>query len=984
LNHSIVQALIRRSLDHPRSVVGLMLGFTFIVAVLAALPNFWAPAAKFLPTIAVDTDPENMLAADEPVRLFHDEKKKQFNLYDMVVVGVVNDEHPDGVFNVETLQRVFELTRYARTLNGEAIGAEAGEGVVSVDLISPSTVDNVESEGLGTVRFEWLMSEPPSTPEQALAVRDKARRIPFLDGTLVSDRGAQAGKSLALYLPLTRKDLAHSVSLKLQERIAQFDSSEQFHITGLPVAEDTFGVEMFKQMAISAPIAMLVIFLLMWAFFRKLSLIIAPMVLAALTAMQTMGLLVVSGKTIHIMSSMIPIFIMPIAVLDAIHIISEFFDRYAHVRDRRETAKQVLEALFKPLLFTSLTTSAGFASLALTPIPPVQVFGVFVAVGVMLAWLWTITFIPASIMLIGESRLKSLATSPEAGHEFEARGPMRAVLHAMGRLTTRRAPWVLVTAAVLAAVSVYGISRIVINDNPTKWFEADHPIRVADRVLNRHFGGTYMAYLTLRPGSEDDASGAASQTLAESLRQRGQALQNQGVKHAQTVFEDLASRAEQLAAKHLDTSAWLEALKAYSNAKLSEATDDQYAAWDEAALEVERAAQRREIFKQPEALAYMEALQAYLTTIPDERGERLVGKSNSLADIVKTVHRELLGGGDEQYRVPDNARIVAETLIQYQNSHRPQDLDKMVTRNSAEPNVHFREANIWLQLHSGDNRDMQRVTAAVQDYMKKHPAPFGLVADWFGLTYINVVWQDKMVSGMLQAFLGSFLVVLLMMILLFRSALWGILSMIPLTLTVGMIYGLIGLIGKDYDMPVAVLSSLSLGLAVDYAIHFLARSRDAVAEHGSWAAAADHVFGEPARAIARNAIVVGVGFMPLLLAPLTPYKTVGLFIALILLTAGAASLFILPSLISVLQRWLFPRTRAATVTCNCGTCLISGIVLAGLVAVNLHQFLHADYTSMTWLSVAAIPVFAGACWFMSRRDRCKTSLTPTDPQGVAS
>ncbi len=91
-----------------------------------------------------------------------------------------------------------------------------------------------------------------------------------------------------------------------------------------------------------------------------------------------------------------------------------------------------------------------------------------------------------------------------------------------------------------------------------------------------------------------------------------------------------------------------------------------------------------------------------------------------------------------------------------------------------------------------------------------------------------------MVIGMLQSFLGSFLVVFLLMIVLFRSVLWGLLSMIPLTVTIGLIYGLIGLGGKDYDMPVAVLSALTLGLAVDFAIHFLARARALMREHGSW------------------------------------------------------------------------------------------------------------------------------------------------------
>ncbi|MFQ5973973.1 MAG: MMPL family transporter, partial [Alphaproteobacteria bacterium] len=95
--------------------------------------------------------------------------------------------------------------------------------------------------------------------------------------------------------------------------------------------------------------------------------------------------------------------------------------------------------------------------------------------------------------------------------------------------------------------------------------------------------------------------------------------------------------------------------------------------------------------------------------------------------------------------------------------------------------------------------------------------------------------------------------------------------------------------------------------AVDYAIHFLTRARTAYARTGAWRGALGSVFGEPARAIARNAIVLGVGFLPLLVAPLLPYKTVGIFIAAILLTAGIGTLLILPALITLLERWLFPR-----------------------------------------------------------------------------
>jgi len=123
--------------------------------------------------------------------------------------------------------------------------------------------------------------------------------------------------------------------------------------------------------------------------------------------------------------------------------------------------------------------------------------------------------------------------------------------------------------------------------------------------------------------------------------------------------------------------------------------------------------------------------------------------------------------------------------------------------------------------------------------------------------------------------------------------------------TISFIYGLIGLAGKDYDMPVAVLSALTLGLSVDFAIHFLERARELQKQRGSWKLAIREMFKEPAMAISRNAIVISLGFTPLLAAPLVPYKTVGFFMAAIMAVSWLATLFILAALVTALRRVLF-------------------------------------------------------------------------------
>ena len=432
---------------------------------------------------------------------------------------------------------------------------------------------------------------------------------------------------------------------------------------------------------------------------------------------------------------------------------------------------------------------------------------------------------------------------------------------------------------------------IRVNDNPVKWFNKNHPIRVADRVLNEHFGGTYESYLVLE-------SAVAELDTAETAYWLYNELENLEVDESgRSVIARATALLEAESAEKGGAAAddFLAGLLAVWEQEMDGSADEHYDAWAEVVDLVERVGNRTHVFKEPAVLEYIAGLQKFLA-------EGVVGKSNSLADVVQKVHQELFEGQKDHYSIPASTGGVAECLISFQNSHKPDDLWHFVTPD-------YRKANIWIQLRNGDNQDMQAVIDAVDGYFDTYQPPATINHKWAGLTYLNVVWQDKMVFGMRDAFLSSFLIVFVMMSVLFRSVLWGALAMVPLSVTIAFIYGVIGYIGKDYDMPVAVLSSLTLGLAVDFAIHFLERSRMTYRKTGSWKAAVGEMFEEPARAITRNVIVIAIGFTPLLAAPLVPYKTVGVFLASIMVISGVATMLILPSLLTVLESRFFKKIK---------------------------------------------------------------------------
>jgi len=573
---------------------------------------------------------------------------------------------------------------------------------------------------------------------------------------------------------------------------------QQHHLAGLPVSEDTFGYEMFMQMAIVAPLAFMVILLIVYIMFRQVAFLIPVALTAMFSVIWAMGALIGMGFTVHIMSSMIPVFLMPIAILDDVHILSEFFDRYRVLGDKRQALVEALRPLYKPMLYTSLTSAVGFASLALADIPPVRVFGLFVAFGIIAAWLLALTIVPAVISLIDDEKLKR-----RLYRESETRSPvLDRLLRSIGGFSFSRAHMILVIGVLVFAFGIGGIFQIQVNDNPVKWFKDSHPLRQADSAMNRLFGGTYMAYLVIT-GNE------------------------------------------------------------------------------------------AEMIKRPDVVRYIDRLQQELESDP------LIGKTSSVADIVKRINLVLHDNDPTYDAVPDSSEAIGQFLFLFQSSGDPNDLDNFIDREAA-------KANIWIQMKGGDNQQMEAVINQLDRFVAAHPPPEGLMLRWSGLTYINKVWQDLMVTGMLKAVLGSFMVVFLLMVVEFRSLIFGALAMVPLTGSIVLTYGLVGWLGKDYNMPVAVCASLTLGLGIDFAIHFLQRFKTHMMESRSVEATSRYMFGEPGRAIARNAIVITIGFLPLMVSSLSPYITVGLFFASLMIFTTLATLFVLPSALRIVGARIIP------------------------------------------------------------------------------
>lgn len=779
-------SLVEFSVEHPRLVVFLTIIITFVF-----MTQF--------PKIRTDTNPKHMLPETSEVRIWNDEVDKIFALYeDTIVLGIVNEE---GVLNKGTLGKIHRITDEILKL----------KGVAARDVNSFPTITNVTAE-TGLLRVAPLMAEVPKNEGDIKALRKMLMENPLFVNRIIS----KDEKTTAIYVPLEKGASGKDVSDKVREIVKKEGGPEKFYVAGDPVARDTFGVEMFKLMAVFAPIAGMVMLMVRYFMFRDLFLSVTLMMDAMISIIWSMGLLIALGFPVHIMSSMAPVFLMAIAT-DSIHIFNEFYFRYKETKDKKAAIIETMHVVGRPVRYTALATAVGFAVLLFMNIVPVKVFGGLVAFGTVMLRILSFSFIPAMFTFVKEEKIGKASISEDIDSSRASQ-----FLRNLAGFGTHRPKVTVFIGFILFVVAMMGVTKIVVNNNMVEWFKKDSDVRVADKVMNKALGGTSLSYV-VAISEEDD------------------------------------------------------------------------------------------YIKTPEAMRYIEGLQGHLEKLP------VVGKTSSVVDYVKRINRVLHDDNKEYDVVPDTKEAIGQYLFLFSMSAKPSDLDNVV-------DYPFKKANIWVQLKTWNAQAMRDVINAVNEYKRAYPVPLEFKPA--GIAYFNLVWNDEVLYDMLRGFIVALIVVFIILIFNFRSVKWAIVGYAPLLFTILLIYGVVGYIKKDFDMPISVLSCLSLGMAVDFAIHFISRFRQHLSEneklevrsqkseeaknlitrHSSlitesllWTAA------RPGKGIMRNAVLFASAFSVMLFAPLTPYITVGAFIVSMMMLSAIMTIIYLPALITLLQGWLFKK-----------------------------------------------------------------------------
>jgi predicted RND superfamily exporter protein len=221
---------------------------------------------------------------------------------------------------------------------------------------------------------------------------------------------------------------------------------------------------------------------------------------------------------------------------------------------------------------------------------------------------------------------------------------------------------------------------------------------------------------------------------------------------------------------------------------------------------------KRDGLKDPEVLRFMDRLQRFL----EERPE--VGATSSLADLVKESYFTLRGDDPAFYTIPDTSRAVAQVLLLYEMGG-GEVTGSMATRD-------FRMGRISARVRSVGLAGYDELLRAVSEFVEREKPE--KIVDWYvtGSPSLYIQLSKKLIASQLTSLGTSFGAVGAIVALLMLSLGAGLLSLIPLLVAVAGNFGVMGYVNAYLDMATVMIASLTVGIGVDYAVHFLSRYRN--------------------------------------------------------------------------------------------------------------------------------------------------------------
>jgi predicted RND superfamily exporter protein len=845
-----------------------------LIIINAAVTVFFAAQ---IPRAELDNNNTRFIPETHEARVVSEYIDETFDPSLMILVGL---ERPYGtVFDPEFLGRLREYGRAVETV----------EFVKTVNSIM--STQYITGDGDSITVTDLVPEDFAGTPEEITELRRRIASWDLYSGVLVSDNLSAAQIIVSLDVKTEDAGIPEVTAslVKIRETAKEmFAGFAEVYVTGLPVISATINEAMGTDLLALIPLSALVVLAVLFFSFRRFTFVALPLLTVLVAVVWTVGAMPLFGIKLSILSAVLPVILIAVGSAYGIHIVTHYIDetrkRALTVDEHRALVFLLMSRLIKPVFLAALTTFSGFVSFCFTSIPPIREFGYFSSFGVIASFTAAVTLIPSLLLIRGPRAVK------ERRRKTSGADRVNAVIGDILVSVAQKRILVLTAAAAVIAVSGYGLSKLVVDNSTIDFFRNDTDISRSDRFIREYFGGSRDITILVEADTSEEMLNPAvlsavdglSAYLIERVPEVGKTMG----------FTDVIKRVNQVF--NADESPDGLRPAAADGAPSAAAGDgfgfgfgdfggDGYVPPDVEPKSAPPPAAEQGGAPPPDILAILDAA---------------LGRSPVMtgAGLVREVERLTNYNGFSYYEIPvsperygkktqaDLRRLVSNYLVlisgndSFKHSNDPLEPSAIKT---------------MVQLRTTGNNNTKAVVRTIKKYIDAN-FPETVRVRVGGSAMMEGAVADLVVNSQIISIAVSIIMVIIICALSWKSAAAGIIAGVPLVIAVMCNFAAMGLFGINLNIGTALIASLSVGIGIDYMIHFIDFFKREYEAGGDFL---KRTFTGCGKAIIINAVSVGAGFAELAFSQFRILSELGALVALSMVISAVVSLTVIPALL---------------------------------------------------------------------------------------
>jgi predicted RND superfamily exporter protein len=852
-----------------------------VVLALVSIGMFYAMATRTV----FDLSSESFMQDESPAQMALDEFRRQFGS-DRSVFIIYKPTDGD-VFSTQSLTAMQQLTSDLE--NWQSLDRAKFPGVDLDQLIHIRRVKSLanirlqESVGDALLSGRLLPKALPETAEDLNSFKARAMAQPDYVSSFYSKDGGYGGILVQTdfgTVPIEGYESAVDIAgVELDDSFSDFDVSfdeaaviqeveyrdvdprdyldfsdalgavygqydEQ--LMYYPVGEPTIMSQMqdvLEQLRILGFLMVIIFAVLLWVLFRSASALVWSMVTITLSVAWCWGVTVLLGVTLSSMIALTILLIFSVGIADCVHVMSAYFSFRREGIEHYAALTKSYEKVGLAILLTTVTTAAGILVLATSNLEPIRIFALMCAFGVVLAFFFTIVLLPILLDLWHPTAVTEKGSvADRLGDRWHALGNVPKLVIA---LATATAIFIVLGGMLgLFINTVIALTYWIINAHQQILARVPTIVEGAPRLILAFFaiilalciyGSTKIVIDTNISGLfKDDHPLAVAVNVVDNNMAGSQDME---------VMIDT---------KTVDGM-----------------------------LDVD-------------LLTAVDALQTSL----EARYPNTIGRTYSLANIVKDTNQVMNDDNPEFYRIPNSNQAVSQLLYLF-NSANPEDRRNLVSDD-------YSRSHIAVTSRSMGSFGYQQMFAEVEldiearfAHLKTAYPDLEIVLTGTMATFMVV--SDEIARSQFNGFALALVLISLIMIITLGSLRGGVMGMIPNAIPAFLAFGLMGLLGIPLDTDTLLIAPVILGIAVDDTIHFMTHYRVELTKSKSISIALESAIREVGQAVMFTTMVIGLGFAVLSFSDYLGMAKVGFFGSLSIFFALFCDLFLIPAMIIVFK-----------------------------------------------------------------------------------